>query len=174
MRFKWAPKDRTWYVFDIFSTCLVQEKIQTGVMNCLIDAISRKCAGNIADGLRCSPWRKVESPGKQQHLLCGGDTHGNGCTSIVHPSKVALHQPSKLAESHSRHWGKCSLITCGTVVCCCISSLSSCVRRIAMIDVLFNYADGRYQRNLSMYLGEHLEGKQNLHVLFFSWLIWVQ
>ncbi len=61
----------------------------------------RKHAGNIVDGLRCSPWRRAESPGKQQHHLMGGDNHGNGCTAIVHPSKVALLQPSKLAESPS-------------------------------------------------------------------------
>ena len=61
----------------------------------------RKHAGNISDGLRCSTWRRAESPGKQHHLLCGGDTHGDGCTAIVHPSKVAKLQPSKLAESPS-------------------------------------------------------------------------
>ena len=59
----------------------------------------RKHAGNIADGLRCSPWRRAESPGKKHHLLCGGDTHGNGSNAIVHPSKIALLQRSKLAET---------------------------------------------------------------------------
>ena len=62
---------------------------------------TRKHAGKIADGLRCSTWRRAESPGKKHHLLCGGDTHGDGCTAIVHPSKVANLQPSKLAESPS-------------------------------------------------------------------------
>ncbi len=59
----------------------------------------RTHAGNIADGLRCSTWRGAESPDKQLHLLCRGDNHGNGGTAIVHPSKVALLQASKLAES---------------------------------------------------------------------------
>jgi hypothetical protein len=53
----------------------------------------------MADGLRSSPWRRAESPGKQRHLLCGGDNHGNGMTAIVHPSKIASLQPNKLSES---------------------------------------------------------------------------
>ena len=46
----------------------------------------RKHTGNIADGLRCSPWRRAQEPGKQLHQLCGGDKHGQGITAIVHPS----------------------------------------------------------------------------------------
>ena len=59
----------------------------------------RKHAGNIADGLRCSPWRRAQEPGKQHHQLCGGDNHGQGITALVHPSKIASLQPSKLSES---------------------------------------------------------------------------
>ena len=39
----------------------------------------------------------------------------------------------------------------------------------AMIDVLFNYADGKYQpeRNLNVYLSAHLETKLNFACIFF-------
>ena len=57
----------------------------------------RKTAGNISDGLRCSPWRRAETPGKLTHHIGGGDTHGDGSSALVHPSKIASRQPEKLA-----------------------------------------------------------------------------
>ena len=50
-------------------------------------------------GLQCSAWCRAEAPVKQRPLLCGGDTHGNGLTAIVHPSKIASLQPNMLTES---------------------------------------------------------------------------
>ena len=58
----------------------------------------RKHAGNIADGQRCSPWHRAQTPGKMKHRLCGGGGNGNGCTSLVHPSKIASLQPEMLAK----------------------------------------------------------------------------
>jgi hypothetical protein len=57
-----------------------------------------KYAGNhIADGLRSSPWKRAQTPGKMAHCLCGIDTHGKALVSLVHPSQIASLQPEKLA-----------------------------------------------------------------------------
>ena len=37
-----------------------------------------------------------------------------------------------------------------------------------LIDVLFNYADGRYQRDLNMYFSARIETTKFSHVHFFS------
>ena len=65
------------------------------------DASRRRThAGNISDGLRCSPWRRAQTPGKMTHHL-GGSTNHQGVrfsTSLVHPSKISEDQPEMLAK----------------------------------------------------------------------------
>ena len=79
----------------------------------------RKHAGNIANGLRCSPWGRAESPAK--------------ILTIMEPEVLVQEWIMffSFRRSHSTldaAWNlSCLLITCGTVVCCCCSSLSSCM-----------------------------------------------
>ena len=59
----------------------------------------RKTAGNIADGLRCSPWRRAESPGKMTHCLSGGGkNNAGGYIALVHPAKLRTRQPAYLDQ----------------------------------------------------------------------------
>jgi hypothetical protein len=87
--------------YDYSGPVWFRNKSKQVLLACRCHELSRmrKHAGNIADGLRCSPWRRAQEPGKQLHQLCGGDKHGQGITALVHPSKIASLQPSKLSES---------------------------------------------------------------------------
>ena len=58
---------------------------------------ARKYAGNIADGLRSSPWKRAQDPGKMTHRLFGTNNNKRNCVHLVHPSKIASLQPEKLA-----------------------------------------------------------------------------
>ncbi len=60
----------------------------------------RKTAVNIADGLRCSFWRRVEKPEKMTHCLTGGGTNSRGyiASALLHPNDFALRQPAYLAQ----------------------------------------------------------------------------
>ena len=61
---------------------------------------SRRCkhSGNIADGLRCSTWRRAQTPGKMTHHISGTNSNGRGNIALVHPSKISRHQPGMLAK----------------------------------------------------------------------------
>ena len=58
----------------------------------------RKHSGNIADGLRCSTWRRAQTPGKMTHHISGTDNKGRGNIALVHPSKISRLQPDMLAK----------------------------------------------------------------------------
>ena len=58
---------------------------------------ARKYAGNIADGLRSSPWKRAQDPGKMTHRLFGTNNNAKDSVHLVHPSKIASLQPEKLA-----------------------------------------------------------------------------
>ena len=58
----------------------------------------RRTAGNIADGLLCCLWRRVEKPEKMTHCLSRGGYNCRGYIALLHPNDLASRQPEYLAQ----------------------------------------------------------------------------
>ena len=58
----------------------------------------RRTAGNIADGLLCCLWRRVEKPEKMTHCLSRGGYNCRGYIALLHPNDLASRQLEYLAQ----------------------------------------------------------------------------